>query len=218
MPGLYRNIETHKQDTTCFPWRLAKSLYHIGNFQPSAAYPNSIPSVHFFWRLIAPPLLPFPSLLRSVFFFQINYDKGYKSIILQLNRPLDLHKLKDFISHELSMYQEHWAFKLSGGQSVVTIISFHHLRQKNAKSGWLTWSNLNQLSAACKREFANRRSHPPLGVHKDPLNLYDARPKTGKHMLGTPSISRGYVTTGAWAVCPPAKKASMISFTKSDEE
>lgn len=46
-----------------------------------------------------------------------------------------------------------------------------HRPLKNIKSGWLTWTALNQLSAAWKREFANCLSNPPLEVHKDPLHL-----------------------------------------------
>lgn len=81
----------------------------------------------------------------------------------------------------------------------------NYLRQKNTKSGWLTWSNLNQLSAASKSEFTSWRSEAPFGLHSDPLNLYVARPKTGKEILGRPSTPLGYVTTGACAFWSPVK-------------
>lgn len=85
----------------------------------------------------------------------------------------------------------------------VNAVSWYHLRLKNRKSGWLTWSSLNQLSVASKRVLANWRADPPFRVHKDPLNLYEARPKTGKEILGTPSVSHGRVITGASAFCIP---------------
>ena len=70
-------------------------------------------------------------------------------------------------------------------------ISQFHLRRKKWKSGWLTWTRLNHLSAACIREFNNCRSDPPLGVHHDALNLYAARPNTGSEILGMPFSSLG---------------------------
>ena len=95
------------------------------------------------------------------------------------------------------------------------VMTYYYRRLKNRKSGWLTRTHLNHLSASCRRRFANWHSNPPLGVHRDPLNLYEAKPKTGNDILGTPSISLD-LTIGACAPFEPERNhiRSHINVTK----
>jgi len=49
------------------------------------------------------------------------------------------------------------------------------------------------------------------------LNLYEARPKTGKDIFGTPSISVGYDGTGALTLCEPEKGIIFVSLKQLKE-
>lgn len=90
--------------------------------------------------------------------------------------------------------RRYWNGKITSSMDEVKMLvpSQDHRRLKNRKSGWLTLWSLNHLSADCSRELANWRSFPPLGVQREPLNLYEARPKTVKDNLSPPSISSRY--------------------------
>nr|GMD63242.1 zinc finger protein CONSTANS-LIKE 4-like [Ipomoea batatas] len=65
----------------------------------------------------------------------------------------------------------------------------------------VVFSSSCQSPAACERDFTN----PLSGAHCDALNLYEARPKTGKRILGIPSISLGHVTAVACEPWPPTE-------------
>ena len=54
----------------------------------------------------------------------------------------------------------------------------------------------------------NWHSYSPLGIHRDPLNLYEARPKTGN------DTSLEYVTIGACTPCEPVRN-KLISFKRA---
>ena len=85
-----------------------------------------------------------------------------------------------------------------------------YLRQKNEKSGWWTWSEFSQSSAACMREFANSGWFPEFGVHSETLYLYEARPKAGSEICETPSLSDGGVTTRGCTASFPANWDSLF--------
>lgn len=74
--------------------------------------------------------------------------------------------------HSLRCYNHSVEIENRKPQNIVQLhLQYMPWEEKNWKSGWVTWSCLSRLSAACMREFARWHSLIPFCIHMDPFNL-----------------------------------------------